>query len=273
MQPTPFLKSKGPLVAGSIALTLGLSGFFMGLRQTHSASADQRTTWTQSAPTSEAGLVAHPTAPRYADIPTGVLRANREWSNHLANHQEPVTFTHTVFTRTPAEQTKARHLRAALRQYDGAPPVSPHPLDQQNPAACLSCHGKPTTIDGQPVAQISHPHLTNCLQCHVSGAGPTSTWRGNNLPGLFEENSFTGHAAPLSGTRAYNGAPPVIPHAQWMRENCLSCHGPGGSSAMRSSHPDRQSCLQCHATTATLDPRRVVLNSGNEGLPPPLSGQ
>jgi cytochrome c-type protein NapB len=43
-----------------------------------------------------------------------------------------------------------------------------------------------------------------------------------------------------------------------MRENCMSCHGEGGTSAIRTSHPDRQSCTQCHAPDAGYDQREFL---------------
>jgi nitrate reductase (cytochrome), electron transfer subunit len=53
--------------------------------------------------------------------------------------------------------------------------------------------------------------------------------------------------------RAFDGAPPTIPHSTLMRTDCLSCHGPQGLYGLRTPHPERQSCLQCHAPGAHLD--------------------
>jgi cytochrome c-type protein NapB len=60
--------------------------------------------------------------------------------------------------------------------------------------------------------------------------------------------------------RAYDGAPPVIPHAvrALQRQNCLSCHEHGmrlgdGSLAARTPHPQYRSCQQCHVEQATRD--------------------
>jgi cytochrome c-type protein NapB len=52
--------------------------------------------------------------------------------------------------------------------------------------------------------------------------------------------------------RAYDGAPPTIPHEIDQREvpGCLACHGEGmklgNRVAPRISHPPYQSCTQCH---------------------------
>jgi hypothetical protein len=40
-----------------------------------------------------------------------------------------------------------------------------------------------------------------------------------------------------------------------MREACASCHGPSGKRGLRSTHPVRASCQQCHARSAALDQR------------------
>lgn len=53
--------------------------------------------------------------------------------------------------------------------------------------------------------------------------------------------------------RAYDGAPPVIPHAvrSLGRQDCLNCHREGmdlqgGGIAARTPHPERTACRQCH---------------------------
>ncbi len=58
--------------------------------------------------------------------------------------------------------------------------------------------------------------------------------------------------------RAYDGAPPVIPHsiAELGREKCLSCHQPGGLDnaervAPARSHPAWGDCRQCHVDRFT----------------------
>jgi cytochrome c-type protein NapB len=35
----------------------------------------------------------------------------------------------------------------------------------------------------------------------------------------------------------------------------MSCHGPNGLFGLRTPHPDRQSCFQCHVPEAGLDQR------------------
>jgi len=59
---------------------------------------------------------------------------------------------------------------------------------------------------------------------------------------------FTGlQQGPWKGSRATVGAPPRIPHALQMRGECLACHaGPGARVELRTTHPERVRCRQCH---------------------------
>lgn len=57
--------------------------------------------------------------------------------------------------------------------------------------------------------------------------------------------------------RAYDGAPPVIPHAvsALQRQDCLSCHDRGmrledGRLAPKTPHPQLTNCAQCHVEQA-----------------------
>jgi cytochrome c-type protein NapB len=69
------------------------------------------------------------------------------------------------------------------------------------------------------------------------------------------ENAFVGSVSPSKGSRAWPQAPPTIPHPTFMRNDCMSCHGPNGLFGLRTPHPDRQSCFQCHVPEAGLDQR------------------
>jgi cytochrome c-type protein NapB len=70
-----------------------------------------------------------------------------------------------------------------------------------------------------------------------------------------DSNAFAGTKGPEKGLRAWPGAPPTIPHPTNMRGECLSCHGPDGKVGMRSSHPWRVSCRQCHVEGSGTDER------------------
>jgi cytochrome c-type protein NapB len=51
-----------------------------------------------------------------------------------------------------------------------------------------------------------------------------------------------------------------MPHPMHMRSECDSCHGPSGRPGLRTSHPDRQNCVQCHASSAPLDQRGMSVD-------------
>jgi cytochrome c-type protein NapB len=134
--------------------------------------------------------------------------------------------------------------RAAGRAYDGAPPTIPH--DVSSLTACVACHDEDgTAIPAVGVAPAS-PHapsamagsMSRCRQCHAAAATTS----------LFVESRFVGLVqGPWRGERATPGAPPTIPHPLLLRDNCLACHaGPAARAEIRSSHPERERCQQCH---------------------------
>jgi cytochrome c-type protein NapB len=132
--------------------------------------------------------------------------------------------------------------RAQARAYDGAPPTIPHDAAI---GACATCHDADgAAIDGIGVAPAS-PHgeaalgaMQRCRQCHVPVATRT----------VLVASRFTGLAqGPWKGSRAMPGAPPTIPHPLQLRGECLTCHaGPGARAEIRTSHPERTRCRQCH---------------------------
>lgn len=152
----------------------------------------------------------------------------------------------------PAAREAATSARAARRAYDGAPPTIPHAVGQMDVPNCMTCHAQGMRIRGHHASVISHTYATSCVQCHVVNERPMP---GAALDGdLSQDNSFVGRPAPGRGERAWPVAPPTIPHTTWMRQNCASCHG-ALSTGLRTSHPWRQSCTQCHAPSAELDQR------------------
>ena len=154
--------------------------------------------------------------------------------------------------------------RSQRRAYDGAPPTIPHPIRQQDFPNCMTCHGEGLRVGAQVAPAICHETHVSCVQCHVVSVDPIP---GATPDGVipFEDNSFAGLTPPLRGERAWVGAPPTIPHATNMRSNCGSCHGPL-ALGLRTSHPWRQSCTQCHAPSAELNQRPTYA-----GTPPPLA--
>ena len=138
--------------------------------------------------------------------------------------------------------------RATRRAFDGAPPTIPHEIDQRGYPACLACHEHGAAVGNHIAPAMSHEPFASCIQCHVPEKNPV------DLGTTVVENQFVGLAAPALGSRAWKGAPPTIPHTTAMRERCSSCHGVSGSSAIRTTHPWRQSCPQCHVPATTNYP-------------------
>lgn len=174
------------------------------------------------------------------------MHADAEFQRCISCHNP-----HTAAIR-PNQKDKQLSLetRASRRAFNGAPPVIPHAIERTNDAACYACHGEGTQIEGRVANRMSHGPLANCLQCHA--APPPQPFA--QLDEVVAENTFVGLAAPRSGERAFDGAPPVIPHSTWMRERCLSCHGGvTGWPGLEVTHRWRTNCIQCHATSATLE--------------------
>jgi cytochrome c-type protein NapB len=145
--------------------------------------------------------------------------------------------------------------------YDGAPPVIPHPPFG---SACASCHNlEGVEVEGVGFAPPS-PHagtpglsaLSRCQQCHVFAS---------DVPD-FDETRFVGLRQDLGrGVRDYPGAPPTIPHGVFMREHCVACHaGPAAREEIRTSHPERARCRQCHVAVVASG----IFSPGSE--PPPV---
>ena len=152
-------------------------------------------------------------------------------------------------TSKPIAGLTASAVRAERRLYDGAPPVIPHaPLQIK----CIACH----TNDGKEAPPLgfapANPHAqtaglsstSHCQQCHVF----------RRQEAAFAESDFQGLKQQfVKADRLYAGAPPVIPHRVFMRENCNACHsGSVARPEIRCSHPLRANCRQCHVPV--LDP-------------------
>lgn len=132
------------------------------------------------------------------------------------------------------------------RSFFGAPPPIPHSLKSEiDPSYCLQCHAQENRIEKrhQAIAPVPHAEFSQCTQCHVRGDRTDVE--------LFAENRFVGLDFPGPGDRANQYAPPTVPHKTFMRENCQSCHGPMGKYAIRTPHPERSQCSQCHVPDAS----------------------
>jgi nitrate reductase (cytochrome), electron transfer subunit len=148
-----------------------------------------------------------------------------------------------------ADKDRSSLVRASRRAFNGAPPIIPHEIQNTNDAACYTCHSDGMQMASLKASVMSHHFLANCTQCHAPP--PPIPFQGVDAD---VASTFVGLAAPIAGKRAFPGAPPTIPHSQWMRENCLACHGSGkGWAGMESTHPWRSNCTQCHGPSAVLD--------------------
>jgi len=137
--------------------------------------------------------------------------------------------------------------RANGRAYDGAPPTIPH---DASIGTCVTCHDSDgAVIDGVGIAPAA-PHgddnaagnMRQCRQCHVPRLGQS----------LLVASRFTGlPQGAWRGRRATPGAPPTIPHTLQLREQCAACHaGPAARAEIRTMHPERARCRQCHVPDA-----------------------
>lgn len=150
----------------------------------------------------------------------------------------------------PVTGCQRAETRSERRAYDGAPPVIPHPPFS---ASCGFCHAERSMRVPGVGFSPALPHektpgmgaMSRCEQCHVY-----STTRE-----VFRQNDFSGLKQDLRrGERMYPGAPPTVPHLIFMRENCFACHtGHAAREEIRSPHPERMRCLQCHMGVQTED--------------------
>ena len=139
-------------------------------------------------------------------------------------------------------------VRAARRAYDGAPPVAPH---EDFGMGCVQCHN----LRGIEVPDVGFappsPHeltdgmsaMSRCRQCHVR----------QQTTAVFAASTYVPLRQDLrSGQRLNPLSPPVMPHKLLMRENCSACHtGVAAREEIRTSHPERERCAQCHVPQTT----------------------
>ncbi len=232
---------------GGIALTGMLLGFY------DSVTPSMQPDYTADQKTRPVDGRAVPQAVTYSDMKDAQLGPNASWRAAWPYSQDDPTRFYDSTPADPQSREAVNAQRAQRRAFNGAPPVVPHAIDQQNAASCLLCHGEGLKV-GQVVApRMSHEAYANCTQCHVESVNRV-------LPPMvgprMAASQFTGLSAPGPGERAWPGAPPSIPHTTWMRENCNSCHGTLADKGLMTSHPWRGSCVQCHALSAGLDQRQ-----------------
>jgi nitrate reductase (cytochrome), electron transfer subunit len=254
--PDPKSYQKGAWLVGAILLTASVSGFFMGLRQTGSQISMTRPISLVTRESERSDLFetnAVPVAVAYARQDWLRDGANGRWENRLGNLVQSVPDSSALTNVTEAQRDQSLLERAARRAFDGAPPVVPHPIAQDSSAACLACHGPALAVKNKVASKISHASYSSCTQCHVPADGPGIPAGPSELQAPIAKNEFVHAHTPRKGARAWPEAPPTIPHNTFMRSDCLSCHGPRGLFGLRTPHPERQSCGQCHVADARLE--------------------
>jgi nitrate reductase (cytochrome), electron transfer subunit len=188
----------------------------------------------------------------YSELMERPFESNVHWKQALAERAAERPEPHEPFERTPSAHARALEERAQNRAYAGAPPTIPHAVRQTGATECMVCHGEGLRIDGKLATPMSHEFMTNCTQCHVVSESPFP-FAETNYDALPLNNAFAGLAGFSGGEPAFETAPPQIPHPTFMRSDCTSCHGTMAREGLRTTHPWRQSCTQCHAASATLE--------------------
>lgn len=163
--------------------------------------------------------------------------------------------------RSAHPRTLARY--RFLRAYPGAPPRIPHGFtaDEFRTGACNTCHerGGYSPRFNAYVPVTPHPEMPACLQCHVGrdevtgvslpDLDPSTVCRQCHAPGAsrWAEGSIDWNPQPWPQLTTAAEGVPSIAHDLFFRGNCLACHsGPSAVEEIRTTHPDRAGCRQCH---------------------------
>lgn len=118
-------------------------------------------------------------------------------------------------------------------------PVTPHP----EASSCLQCHVPLDELVGRP--RPASPDAVVCGQCHVNPGDPKAT---------FVATDWVPAEWPETGRQAMEGSPNLIPHSVESRSACLACHGgPAAVVGLRTPHPERVNCRQCHVPVGDAD--------------------
>ena len=264
---TPETGQKIAYLICFVVISIAVTGYFIGLQSPMNPGQGEQ---------EPAAVVPHSDDPNrsigngvvpattYAKMPNITRQQAKTPRSHLSELKVATLPTEEV-TISPEQKAFALAMREQNRAFNGAPPTIPHAIDQMSAQACVACHSAGMQTETLRIPRMSHAFLANCTQCHVEA-------KPQHMPAsLFRENSFVGLPAPTGGPRAFPTAPPQIPHSTWMRVDCMSCHGPAGLYGIRTTHPWRQNCQQCHAPSSELD--QVQLSPQPKFLAPPTIEQ
>ncbi|TWU11728.1 Nitrate reductase cytochrome c-type subunit (NapB) [Symmachiella macrocystis] len=244
-------KSNTVMLIALVVISLAVAGYFTGLQSPMNAPETPPPLRVndgsiESLSTAEPGVIP---ATHYAEMAQATFkRRSQTLLSGLKSSVDPAE----KITIKPEDKLVALRQRDANRAFNGAPPTIPHSIDQISDASCVACHSVGAKTQSLRIPSMSHQLLSNCTQCHVESSSRHAN------PIHFRENRFDGVKAPQQGPRSFPGAPPQIPHTTWMRSNCKSCHGYVGLQGIRTTHPWRNNCLQCHAPSADSDQTFLV---------------
>ncbi|MEZ4252727.1 MAG: hypothetical protein R3B99_31350 [Polyangiales bacterium] len=259
--PAPTEARVVPVIASAV-LALATMGFFTGIAPAPDAAFEVRASREVSS--------RLPRAPSHADLAAGFAAQAAE-ARQLAAFGAMAQEGRRSLTEEPPvatvdEVARALASRQERRAYDGAPPRVPHPMTQTGSLDCVACHQDGFVLEGRVARRMSHETYASCSQCHVEDVHSMPSAERALASGPPVDTLFVGLEAPTAGPRAWEGAPPVIPHPTQMRERCDSCHGVL-ADGLRTSHPWRQSCTQCHAPSAVYDLRPMAELAPIEAVP------
>ena len=238
-------RSKHATLIAFIVLSGTVAGYFTGLQAPMNASTSSTPRLVdqpETASTARLEVDVIPATP-YMRMPFATAQRGHSRLASLKSAIDPLA----EFSISPEEKLNALSQRSRNRAFNGAPPTIPHPIDQRSDTSCVVCHREGSKTQSLRIPRMSHAFLANCTQCHVESNPRHMTAI------TFRENDFEGLPAPIEGPRAFGGAPPQIPHSTWMRSDCLSCHGHAGQHGVRTTHPWRKNCQQCHAPSSSMD--------------------
>jgi nitrate reductase (cytochrome), electron transfer subunit len=246
------MSGNGLLIFGAVVLGVSLIGFMRATSEEH-YDFESSVSQVEISKTSFEGVLIARSYLEMRDGPRGKgSRFDRDlvnWFEDLPSRTDPVEKN----GNTEADLA----LRTSRRAYDGAPPVIPHPVRQGTAAECRACHESGVKIGNEQAPPYPHKKYESCTQCHTMDE-PNLPWGDGDSSELEKDpravvNSFVGLEAPKEGPRWTESSPPEIPHNTFMHERCDTCHGVAGKNSMRSTHPDRQNCEQCHVSKPPLE--------------------
>jgi cytochrome c-type protein NapB len=177
-------------------------------------------------------------APDFGDEREGHVRSMEMYRRLRAYPGAPPRVPHGLTVEEFREQScNVCHERGGwVARFGTYAPVSPHP----EASACLQCHLMRDELVGRPRPESEDAVV--CVQCHVDP---------DARPATFADVDWPASAWPSIDLPGPEGGPTLIPHSVEARADCLACHsGPAAVVGLRTDHPERVNCRQCHVPAA-----------------------